>query len=74
MCNCIETINTQLAPKHILNTTMGFHGEVSRPLVPLIRRDKWEVEKRRGEPRDMVASFCPWCGEKYPEPKKAEAD
>lgn len=74
MCNCIDTINAQLAPEHSLHTTMGFHGEVSRPLVSLIRRDKWEIETRRGKPRNVAASFCPWCGEKYPEPKTAEAD
>ncbi|WP_454917349.1 hypothetical protein [Xanthobacter sediminis] len=61
MCNCIDTINAQLAA-------------VSRPLVPLIRLDKWEVETRRSKPRDVAASFCPWCGEKYPEPPKPEAD
>lgn len=66
MCNCIEEINKKLAPEHYLNTTMSFRaGEASRPIIGLIRRDQWKLETRRNKPTSFLASFCPWCGEKY---------
>ncbi len=34
-------------------------------LTHLIRRDTWKPEKRRGKASFFVATFCPFCGEKY---------
>lgn len=67
MCGCIEKIDADLAPEHCLDATLNLLGGAQRPMIGLIRRDKYEIEKRRGKPRFVIASFCPWCGEKYPE-------
>ena len=65
MCNCIRMINEKLAPDHTLNVTMAFRaGEAERPIIGLIRRDAWKLETRRGRVSSMLASFCPFCGEK----------
>lgn len=67
MCDCINEINAKLAPDHCVDATMAFRsGEVSIAMIGLIRRDKWRREDRRSKPSFIVASHCPWCGEKYP--------
>jgi len=69
-CDCIETVSEKLAPDHRLNTTMVFgEGEISKPMIALIRRDTWTPEKRRGKPGHILCTFCPFCGVRYePEP------
>ena len=64
-CSCVEQINRDLAPDHTLNATMAFHGEPQRALVSLIRRDTYKPETRRSKPSFVIATFCPFCGEKY---------
>lgn len=67
MCDCIQTIHDKF-PEHSVNATMAFRtGEVSRPMIDLLRKDNWKRESRRNKPGFIVASYCPWCGEKYPE-------
>lgn len=79
MCDCIKTINDQLAPEHMLNCTLDFKGGDGTPIIGLIRKDKWVLETRRGKRSAFLASFCPFCGEKYakddscPQPQKSEA-
>lgn len=74
MCDCIETVNAKLAPDHTLNCTMAFRtGEISRPMIDLIRHPEWKRETRRGKPGFMVASHCPFCGEKYVETMASDA-
>jgi hypothetical protein len=74
MCNCIRDINTKLKEGVVcLSATMPLtENGISRALIPLIRLDKWIIENRRNKPKDMIASFCPWCGEKYPTQDKSE--
>lgn len=69
MCNCIHDIDAKLKETGAcLNSTISLtQGGASRALIPLIRKDRWILESRRGKPKDMIASFCPWCGKKYPE-------
>lgn len=65
-CTCIDDINAKLGPDHGLNATMAFReGEVSRPIIGLIRKDKWTLETRRGKPSYFLPSYCPFCGVKY---------
>lgn len=72
MCDCIEKINTQLkAEGYTLNASLGFSGP-RRAMIGLIRTDRHVLESRRGKPSSMVASHCPWCGEKYPDAEARE--
>ncbi len=65
MCDCIQTINAELAPDHYVNATMAFRAtEAARPIIDLIRKDTWKRETRRGKTSFIVASFCPFCGVK----------
>lgn len=67
-CTCIADIDAKLGPDHSLNTTLSFReGEVSRPLIGLIRKDKWTLETRRGKRSSFLCSYCPFCGVKYEE-------
>lgn len=63
MCECIQNIDADLKDAgQALNATMF---GLRRPLIDLIRTDKWVSETRRGKPRVIIASYCPFCGEKY---------
>lgn len=75
MCECIKRINAQMKPSgHALHTSVSLTGAPSRAIIPILRTDTWSVEKRRGRPSFMQATFCPWCGEAYePKPLDAEA-
>jgi hypothetical protein len=71
MCGCIEKIDGELrAAGQCLDATM--FGE-RKATVMLLRTDKWRHENRRSKPTRVIASFCPFCGEKYPEQAKAVA-
>ncbi len=65
MCECISTVNEHLA-KHnaqLLLPMFVVRGSTQRPFVETTKLD----EKKRGKPPAMFATFCPFCGEKYPE-------
>jgi hypothetical protein len=68
MCDCLEKVNADLEPKGVMVwSTIPLSGRPSKPLLPLIRLDTREMEKRRGKPKMVAASCCPWCGERYQE-------
>lgn len=65
MCECIDIIELK-HPEHRVNCTLAFReGEVSRPIISLIRNDTWNPEKRRNRVGSVLATFCPFCGERY---------
>lgn len=58
-CNCIDEANAKLADSNseILITIW--------PVVrPIIATQKL-AERKRGKPSLLVASYCPFCGDKY---------
>jgi hypothetical protein len=64
MCDCIERIDGSLqADAQCLDATMFGHRKAT---MMLIRKDKWKHENRRGKPTRIIATYCPFCGEKYP--------
>ena len=70
MCNCIADIDKRLEPDgQCINASI--FGNPRRAAIDLIRMDKWVPENRRKKPRLMIASFCPFCGEKYADPPAA---
>ena len=71
MCDCIAKLDGELRPTgQCLDATM--FGE-RKAAIGLIRTDKWCAETRRNKPTRMIAAFCPFCGEKYPESKAEDA-
>lgn len=62
MCGCINRVNEHLAE---------FNTKIELPLwtnsgrlVPFVQTIKVD-DKKRGKPKSMFASFCPFCGEEY---------
>jgi len=68
MCDCIKEIGEQL--KSMNNNTklqicMFWDGKPSRAMIAT----KKVESKLHGKPNNIVASYCPFCGEKYPDTK-----
>ena len=61
MCNCISDVNKMLA-EHNAKLVLPMFGRQR----PFIETAKKETSKRGKQPL-MQASFCPFCGEKYPD-------
>lgn len=71
MCDCIINIDEKLkADGQCLNASMF---ETRRVAIGLIRTDKWIAENRSSKFGLMIATFCPFCGEKYPTKQTSEA-
>lgn len=66
MCNCIKETNEMLAEHNTVLVSTMFR----KPDAVVIATDKLD-SKKRGRAGIMVASFCPFCGERYE--RKAEA-
>lgn len=65
MCDCIQTMNARLRDEHngVLITTLFGNP---RAVIGTEKLDS----KRRGKPPVAIASFCPFCGDRYPEFEK----
>ena len=65
MCDCLSDLNAKLKPEgQCVDATMFGIGKAT---TMLIRTDKWVHENRRKKSSRVIASFCPFCGEKYPD-------
>jgi hypothetical protein len=62
MCDCISTINADLAKR---NTNTKLVVPMFGPKAVLVETMKAD-EKNRKKPLSCLATFCPFCGEKYP--------
>ena len=60
MCDCVKTVNELLA-QHNTKVELPWFGP-QQVFVTTIKID----QKKRGNPKSMFASHCPFCGEKYP--------
>ena len=62
MCDCNDKVNALLAEQNArLVTTLGFGGTPCRPIIQTEKLDP----KKRGRSPAMLATVCPFCGEKY---------
>lgn len=58
MCTCIDEFNEKAA-EHNTELTVTLFSR--RPLLETQKVDT----KKRGKPVGAIASYCPFCGEKY---------
>jgi hypothetical protein len=63
MCDCIQEADKALA-EYNTKIEVPWIGP-QRPFVLTMKLN----EKKRGKPQMMFCSYCPFCGEKYPETK-----
>jgi hypothetical protein len=73
MCNCIKKINAELAlngSNTMLDIPVTFvNGKLRADRVTIVVA---KVDtKKRGRPMMVFPTYCPFCGEKYPEIKKS---
>ena len=69
MCDCIEKLNKQMAESNynaVVSQAIGIHGIIPNAIVLTEKLDK-DVKRK---PLSMFATFCPFCGEQYPEMNK----
>lgn len=74
MCNCIEEVSEKLKPHGCgLDVPLIIPRDAKAPMPPAkvaVRTYRLDFNKRK-TPALVVASFCPFCGEKYPEAAKS---
>ena len=64
MCDCAVKFNELLRPKNgRLVQGFNFSGESLSLLPTFVWVEK--IESRKKAPPSVIASFCPFCGEKY---------
>lgn len=61
MCDCIKRLNGKLRE---YNTELAVN--LLNPVYCVIATSKVD-RKKRGSPTIVAATFCPFCGKKYPE-------
>lgn len=70
MCNCISKVNKLLSEHNsvinLVDTIDMTTGRLTaRMTIPVRRLD----HRKRKEAMRVFATYCPMCGEKYPEPQ-----
>lgn len=60
MCDCIDQMNAKIAD--INGIIVSTYSEPSRPIIETMKLD---ATKRKKKAFSVLASFCPFCGEKY---------
>ena len=67
MCDCIEKLNELLKPRNtLINVSFDLLGKM--PMRTIISTVKYD-DKNRMEERTIIATYCPFCGQKYEEQK-----
>jgi hypothetical protein len=62
MCDCIKKINAGLAASEFPNTLVEY--PLFGPQVTFVVTCK-RSDRAREKPKRMLATYCPFCGEKY---------
>jgi hypothetical protein len=72
MCDCRKAVDERLSVSNARIafgfTISGGRRDLSPPMIVLEKLD----DKKRGKLPSLLATFCPFCGERY-EPKQREA-
>lgn len=63
MCNCAKDLNENLKQHNYRLTRNLLQGDEAPVLIEMHKIEP----KKRSPNTSMVASYCPFCGKKYPE-------
>ena len=66
MCKCIEQVNETLK-EHNCAVVSSIHLFNPKKPSMVYLQTAILVKKRGAKPIQLMASFCPFCGEKYPD-------
>jgi len=63
MCDCATRLDGHLKEKNYMLCRNLFEGAAAPALVEIAKIDR----KKRTPSMSLVATYCPFCGKKYPE-------
>lgn len=63
MCECATRLDEKLKPLNYALCRNLLEGDAAPALVEIAKIDR----KKRTPSTSLVATYCPFCGEKYPE-------
>lgn len=73
MCDCMDTLDAQLkAPQFNTKITRPMMYDGSQPRAIIVTEKN--VKMLRKGPVAMFATYCPFCGTKYPEEAEVQAN
>jgi len=68
MCNCLAQVQEHLAAHNTqIDVGLSIRDNTIKFLGVYLKTHKIDTHKR-GQPKNVIASYCPFCGEKYEEP------
>jgi hypothetical protein len=65
MCKCASKLNEKIKPMNYALSRNLFEGDAAPALIEIAKIDR----KKRTASMSLVASYCPFCGKKYPKRK-----
>jgi hypothetical protein len=63
MCECVARVNADILAEHNTAILEPF-WTLSGKITPFVETTKLDISKR-GKPKKIFATYCPFCGEKY---------
>jgi len=63
MCKCASRLDEKLKSLNYMLSRNLLEGEEAPALIEIVKIDR----KKRTPSQSLVASYCPFCGDKYPE-------
>lgn len=65
MCDCAKRLNGHLKERNYMLCRNMLEGDAAAAIVEIVKIDR----KKRTPSMSLVASYCPFCGKKYPKRK-----
>lgn len=68
MCGCIQKLDGMLAPQNTRLVTTLF----GNPPRVVLRTEQVETGRGKAKAAHLLATFCPFCGDRYVKPEEAD--